>query len=272
MGTGKIERLQAEYDRLRTTLKPQLEELSRSGDEQADAMRRLFAEASAAWDSDDRASAKAFSEQGHAAKAKSEAANTEANDLRNRLHGAQSALTAARSAYQSAPVVYGTRVIGFERTHGWSAATVQEFLRHLPARPFAEIDAIEYQDVIDAQARAGVTERLHDAHHKANITLFRPPIALTGKEFNTYQAWTLVHEYGHVLLDRVVSKEVLHEWKSLYLARRRDVGAAWVSKLASTSAREDFSESFAAYLLKPSSLQRSDPEKYEIIKSIHEDL
>jgi hypothetical protein len=162
MGINRIEQLQAEYDRLCATHEPQLEQLSRVGDHHAEAMRDFFREARAAWDSDDRAGAKSLSEKGHAAKTKSEAANTDASNLRSRLHDALQELTSARSTYQSAPVVCDTRLIGFEKTQGWSVGTVQAFLKHLPMRPFFEIDTIEYQDVVDTRSRAGVTERLHE--------------------------------------------------------------------------------------------------------------
>jgi len=65
-----------------------------------------------------------------------------------------------------------------------------------------------------------------NASHKADIILFRPRIELTGKEFNAYQAWTLVHEYGHVVLDRVVPKAVLYDWKDFHLERRKNARGA----------------------------------------------
>ncbi|MGA7704403.1 MAG: DUF1771 domain-containing protein [Solirubrobacteraceae bacterium] len=159
MGINRIERLQVEYDRLCATLEPQLEQLARVGDQHAEAMRDFFREARVAWDSDDRADAKSLSEKGYAAKAKSEAANTDASNLRSRLHDALQELTSARSAYQSAPVVCDTRLIRFEKTQGWSVGTVQAFLKHLPIRPFFEIDTIDYQDVVDTAARSSNSPR-----------------------------------------------------------------------------------------------------------------
>lgn len=92
MGQKKINRLQDEYD----DLSRKLAKRKRKGDEHAEAMRRLFAEARTAWDEGDGALAKVLSEEGRAEQAKSESNNAEANDLRVRRDETQRKLASSR--------------------------------------------------------------------------------------------------------------------------------------------------------------------------------
>lgn len=185
MGQNDVSQLQAEYEGLRD----RLADIGREGDENAMEMRRLFSEAGAAWDNDDRAGAKALSERGHIAKTRSEAANAEARDLIQRLRATEVCLRQAEheaarrnrpTEGSMVPSAYGTRLRGFEHTHGWSVSTVCKFLERLPRRPFVEIDAIEYLDIVDANHKAGETENLRDRSRKVGIKVYRPPVDLTG--------------------------------------------------------------------------------------------
>lgn len=75
-----------------------------------------------------------------------------------------------------------------------------------------------------------------------------------------------------MVLDRVVEPGVLHDWKEFWFSRRKDSDSVWVTKLARTTAREDFSECSVAYLLRPRIFQQTDREKYDRIKEIYEAL
>lgn len=92
MGQKKINRLQNEYD----DLSRRLAKRKRKGDEHAEVMRCLFAEARTAWDEGDGAKAKALSEEGRAEQAKSESHNAEANDLRVRRDETRTKLAMSR--------------------------------------------------------------------------------------------------------------------------------------------------------------------------------
>jgi hypothetical protein len=275
MGQNDVNQLRAEYESLRH----RLADLGREGDEHAAEMRCLFGEAKASWDKDDRVGAKVLSEQGHRAKARSEAANAEAHDLSQRLRTVQVCLrqaeheTARRNklAGDSAVLaVHGARLVGFERTRGWDASNVQVFLSRLPSSPFLEINLIEYVDVADEKGRAGVTNLyLTERSRKADIQVFRHPVDIDGADFIYYQAWTLVHEYGHVVFDRVLDTHARRAWGDLYNERLKEPDLVWISNRARTSLREDFSECLAAYSIRPNFFARVDREKYDIIDKIY---
>ncbi len=255
-------------------------------------MRRLFAEAKIAWEEGDRAEAKALSEKAHAEQAKSESHNAEANDLRVRRGEIRTKLAVSRqklaekqearrgsAGQRAAPTdrsintplfaAHGARLVGFELARGLDASKIQTFFSRLPSSPFAEINVIEYVDIVDEERRAGVTKHITDRSRKTDIQLFRYPIDIGSAELVYHQAWTLIHEYGHVAFDRTIDANTRHEWGSLYLERRGDPESVWISERARTSLREDFSECLAAYRIRPRFFASADREKYDMIEKIY---
>ena len=66
---------------LRSQYRPRIDELKVAADELADEFKDLYQQARDAYEADDRASAKAFSVEGHAVQAECEALNNEASEL-----------------------------------------------------------------------------------------------------------------------------------------------------------------------------------------------
>jgi len=275
-------RAQAEYNTLRARLEPRLQKLKQVGDHHAKEMHRLFDAAAQAWDEDDRAAAKALSERGHAEKKQSEEANADANALRKELSFSLQALKGARHAVHSqgtgAPARApqdrdhlanaGVEMIGFDDEPRW-----RSILNTLPPAGFREIRRIEYIDEPRPDAAEGEVVNRFSPGQSTEIKVYRNPLDLDTRALRYSRAWTLIHEYAHVVFDRCVPVKDQEAWGRLHNNHRLGKhDGAWITPRAKVSLREDFCECFSAYAIAPTRLANADPERYRVMKKIVEAL
>jgi hypothetical protein len=227
-------------------------------------------------------SAKALSENGHTEKRQSEQANADANDLRQRLSASLHALQSARRALDTETksksqkmqgqadhlANAGVDLIGFQDEQLW-----RNVLNTLPPVGFSHIKRIEYIDTARTDGAEGEVVNRFLPGQSAELRVYRHPIEFDAKVLRYKQAWTLCHEYAHVVFDRIIPTKHKAAWGKLYndhLSGSRN--GAWVSPRAKTSLREDFCECFAAYRIKPNTLEKADPERYSLMNKIVEGL
>jgi hypothetical protein len=271
--------LKTQFDQLKVQLDEQTQHLKTEADSAAQKFRRLYSEASDAYNSDQKALAKSLSIEGKRAQAECESLNSQASALRGRLDSLKTeyessfeagkiGMREAKEAEISAKNAR-TTVIDLGRSDGGDEEAVENFLDRLPQSVLQNVRQIAYDENLawvspDGQTKVasrGMTEWLPggDIH----IRIGNQPRKRGLSPQDLINA-TIAHELGHVCYDKL-SDESKAEWFALHAETPAD---RFYTHDVFENDEEDFAECFRFHAIEPKTLQKHDMKKTQFMNVV----
>lgn len=283
---GKIrEEIEAEksrYSRLSVLYGSEIKTLQMEADLLSRQFRNLYAQASAAYNSNQKALAKNLSSQGRAIQAECESLNRLANSKRNELaqilenlellRGKLSELKSSSAGYMRKSEEFrGTHVVNFEASGTIKDFEVEEFLDQLPQRVFEKIKFVTFVDegLFQQEGKLRIPAlgaTFWGTDGTATIRVGRQPYKDAEGNRKAILA-TLGHEIGHVVHEKFLTEDQKATWFGWHTEANR-----WISKYAILDDVEDFCEWFRFYKSDSKMLEDFDKKQYNFIKGVHREM
>lgn len=257
------------YQERQNELGPEIEQLQSKAEALAAEFRRLYKEASSAYEAGEGALAKVLSEAGHEAQDRCEAINAAANRYRRELKRLRQIYL---DYYQRAEDI-DPKISEFQNQLSHerrnlvatfpSPEATERFLARMPQAALERIAALNY-------SRERVTSRSGNelagrARYNPDLKGYAIEIYRHGRSENIRA--TIAHEIGHVIFDEFLSGEERKEWQELYSNSNE-----FVTRRAIRSPEEDFCECFAVFKTDQTELERKDEKKYSFIRNLERRL
>ncbi len=265
----KASEAQRVYQERQNELGPEIEQLQSKAAALAAEFRRLYEEASIAYEAHEGALAKVLSEAGHEAQDRCEAINAAANRYRQELKRLRQIYLDYYRKAEDIDLKINQLQDRLSRERRNLVATfpnpqaTERFLARMPQAALEKIAAINY-------SRERAIGRF--GNELAGKTRYNPD--LKGYEIEIYRHGgfeniraTIAHEVGHVVFEEFLTAEERKEWEELYADSNE-----FVTTRAIRSQEEDFCECFTKFHLLPGWLERRHEKKYTFIKKINQKL
>lgn len=258
------------YQERQNELGPEIEQLQSKAEVLAAEFRRLYEEASTAYEAGEGALAKVLSEAGHEAQDRCEAINAAANRYRRELKRLRQTYLDYYKRAEGIDLKINElqNQLSQERRNLVAAfpspQATERFLARMPQAALEKIAAINY-------SRGRAIGRF--GNELAGRTRYNS--ALKGYEIEIYRhdgrseniRKTIAHEIGHVIFGEFLSGEERIEWEELYSNSNE-----FISRYAIRSPEEDFCECYAKFHSLPGWLEERHEKKYTFMKKINQKL
>ncbi len=257
------------YQEKQNELGPEIDRLQSRAETLAAEFRRLYEEASIAYEAGQGSLAKALSEAGHEAQDRCEAINAAANRYRRELKKLRQIYLDYYQRTEDIDLEINElqKQISQERRNLVatfpSPQATERFLSRMPQAVLERIVILNYsrERVV---GRSG-NELAGRARYNPGLEGYEIEIYRHGKSENIRK--TIAHEVGHVIFDEFLSGEERKEWEEMYSSSNE-----FVSRYAIRSPEEDFCACYAMFHLLPGWLEERHEKKYTFIKKVNRKL